>query len=402
MKTIPANTVFSGDLNFFGLGDLLQLIGSNNATGLLNINNPYDENTGVIFFVDGNPIDARYGSLNGLDAVYALFGWTRGHFEFVLSPVKNAKTIHDSRMQIILTGLKMLDEGKIKRLGPISYDADPENDKFPGVSQPVIRGPLIDYLYVVDEETFTEGQDIVLEGKHGNWLWVILDGTVQILRETENGPVKIVRLGSGSFVGSIASFLLGDYTRSATVIAETRVMLGVLDSQRLLNEFALLTPVLKSIFLSLDKRLKQVTESAVAHFFNTAPPVRLNKMELYLPQEDHPQKPVLIREGRASVIRSTPYGDVLLANLYPDDFIGKIPFIDMDHEHLSASVYVSKNLKVSEIDMSSWMAEYNRLSTTFKNIINNVAACMSATSMMTCEFKKKHAEDESGADARKT
>ncbi len=392
-KKINGNTVFSGDLNYFGLGDLIQLIGSHGSTGVLNLKSPYDEESGMIFFVRGNPIDAEYGSLKGLDAVYALFGWSRGNFEFFLNPVNNASTIHDSRMQIILNGLKMLDEGKIKKLGPISHDKSLKNGMVLGIPQPVIKGPLIDYIYVVDEEEFEAGSDIVLEGKYGNWLWVILEGTVQITKKTKEGMVNIVRIGPGSFVGSIASFLLGDYVRSATAVAVDRVLLGVLDSHRLSLEFGGLSSALKRIFLSLDKRLKQVTDRAVDYYSNTEPKIELDKMEIFIRQGDAKEKVALIKEGRACVVRATEHGNVFLANLFPNDFVGHIPFIDMDHEYLSASVYVSKNLKVEELDLNDMIAEYGGLSSTFKNIINNIAACMSATSMMACEFKKKHAQN---------
>jgi CRP-like cAMP-binding protein len=396
MTNKPNSTaVFSGDLSYFGLGDLLQLIGSHGSTGTLFLKSPYDEKSGIIFFSKGNPVDAEYGTSVGLPAIYELFGWSRGDFEFFIHPVDNAVTIHDSRMQIILSGLKMLDEGKVRKIGPISFEKSSENEMVLGIPQPVIKGPLIDYIYVVDEEEFEAGNDIVLEGKYGNWLWVILEGTVQIIKETKEGRINIVNIGPGAFVGSIASFLLGDYVRSATVVAKDRVSLGVLDSHRLSMEFGSLSPALKSIFLSLDKRLKQVTDRTMDYYNNTEPQYDLDKMEVFIRQGNADKKVTLIREGRASVVRKTENGNVLLANLYPDDFIGHVPFIDMDHEHLSASVYTSKNLKVEELDVSEMIAEYGRLSSTFKNIINNIAACMSATSMMACEFKKKHAQNSS-------
>lgn len=72
----------SGDLEFLSLADVMQLLGENGDSGVLRIYSPHTADTGVVFFVDGNPIDAFAGSDTGIDALYALFGWVEGHFEF--------------------------------------------------------------------------------------------------------------------------------------------------------------------------------------------------------------------------------------------------------------------------------------------------------------------------------
>ena len=387
---MASETVFSGNLNFFGLGDLIQLIGSHGSTGILTITSKYATEPGKIYFREGNPVDAICFSKSGLDALYPLFGWTDGDFEFSLQKVQRKNRIHESRMQIILSGLKMLDDGEIEKLGPFTILSTSKEASVLGIPQPIVKGPLIDYTYVLDEEEFPAGSDIVLEGRYGNWLWVILEGTVQIIKEIPDGKLNVVRIGPGSFVGSIASFLLGDYVRSATVLAVDRVLLGVLDSHRLSIEFGSLSPQLKDILLSLDKRLKQVTERTVEYYFNENPLENLENLDTYITQGENSDKVAMIKEGKAYVARRTKSGEVLLANLFPGDFIGHVPFIDMDHEPFSASVYCSKNLIVEEIRVNEIVNEYKKLSPTFSNIVDNVAASMAATSIMACEFFKKH------------
>jgi len=388
---MDSESVFSGNLSFFGLGDLIQLIGSLGSTGVLKISSEYAADPGTIYFIKGNPINATASSKTGLDALYSLFGWTQGTFEFWLENVQAEIKIHESRMQIILSGLKMLDDHEIDKLGPITIEEASEDSMVMGVSQPTVKGPLVDYIYVLDEEEFQAGDDIVLEGRHGTWLWVVLEGTIQIVKETPQGRVNIVRIGNGSFVGSIGSFLLGDYVRSASAVAVDKVLLGVLDSHRLSTEFGSLPPVLKGILVSLDNRLKQATDRAMDYYCNKNPLTKLNQKQLYIDQGDIKEKVVTIKQGRAYVIRRTKEDDVLLANLYQEDFIGHIPFIAMDHEPFSASVYGTKNLMLEEVDMYRIKDEYNKLSTTLKNLIGNSAACVSATSLMVCEFHKKHA-----------
>jgi CRP-like cAMP-binding protein len=385
---MASDTAFSGNLTYFSVGDLIQLIGSNGSTGVLQIKSPYSANTGEIYFLNGNPIDAVCGSKTGLDAVYALFGYKEGEFDFSLKKKSHHVAIHESRMKIMLNGYKMLDDGEIEVKGPITVEKRTEGS-MGGTPLPLIKGPMIDYIYVLDEERFEPGSDIVMQGKHGSWLWVILDGIVQIIKETPEGVVKIVRIGQGAFVGSVAAFLLGDYVRSATAIAENKVLLGVLDSHRLLTEFNGLSPEFKNIFLSLDKRLKQATERTVDYYYNRDPLAGIGETVLYAAQEKDQNKLVVIREGKAHIVRSTPAGDVLLASLFPGDFIGRLSFIDLDHEFFSASVYGSKNLQVEDSDREILVSEYSRLSGTLKNIIKTMASCVSATSTMACEYKKK-------------
>ena len=230
--------VLAGNLDFLSLGDILQLLGSNSSTGILRIRSKYAQEPGLIYFINGNPVNALAGPLTGLDAVNALFGWVDGEFEFSEEDVRRKNVIKKSRMQIILDCLSMLDDGHIERLGPVSFSAKTRSPSEKQSTLPIIKGPLIDYSYVVDEEEARAGNKIVAQGKHGGWLWVILEGVAEIIRETPQGPLKILRIGEGAFIGSIASFLLLEGTvRSAAILAVDNVQLGVLDSQRLSIDF---------------------------------------------------------------------------------------------------------------------------------------------------------------------
>ena len=78
-----------------------------------------------------------------------------------------------------------MNEGQIERLGPVSMDTRTAKYSDVGAALPVIWGPLVDYMYVADEEDFFDGENIVEEGKHGSWIWVILEGVVEIIKKPE-------------------------------------------------------------------------------------------------------------------------------------------------------------------------------------------------------------------------
>jgi CRP-like cAMP-binding protein len=383
------NAVLAGSLKFLALGDIMQLLGANSSSGVLRLISRYAAEPGFVYFENGNPVNASCGTAIGLEAVYALFGWTDGEFEFTKENIVSQRVITKSRMGIILEGLKMVDDGQVKRVGPGApsrkLTAATDSDAIP-----IIKGPLVDYMYVADEEDFFDGEYIVEEGKHGSWIWVILEGVVEIVRESPEGPLPIVRLGDGSFIGSLSSFLIQGHIRTATAVAVGNVQLGVLDSQRLAQEFAALTPEFRGFLVSLDKRLKQLNERAIelrqkqldsSEFLDNKKPV--------MKQGNVEEDLYVIREGSASVVRQEDFGRVPLAQLYAGDYFGHTPFLDMGHEPEFASVMANKELKVRKVDVAQFQKEYNQLSTTFKNFIDNVATCVSVSTKVVCNYYKK-------------
>jgi CRP-like cAMP-binding protein len=384
------NFALAGNLKFLSLGDILQFLGSNSSTGVLIIKSKYAQIPGKMYFVNGNPVNASAGSLVGIEAANSLFGWGDGEFEFIDENVTCERIIHKSRMQLILDALSMLDDGQIERLGPVTFSKKSSHENAPKL--PVIKGPLIDYTYIVDEEEIGAGHKIVAEGKHGGWLWVILEGVAELARETAAGPLKILRIGEGAFIGSVASFLMLEGTvRSAAISAVTKVQLGVLDSRRLSVDFLRMSNSFRNLSISLDRRMKQATDMAVdAHLNKLRSEDYINVKNQIINQGDSEKKIFEITEGEAHIVRHTENGYVPLASLHAGDFFGNIPFLDLGQEPFYASVFGSENLKIDPMDPDGFRKEYQELTPTFKNFIEHVATCVSVTSRLVCEFHKKN------------
>ncbi len=350
----------------------------------------------MIYFDKGNIINAQAGSLNGIKAAYQLFGWTEGAFEFSQEDVNAERIINKNRMEIILDGLRMVDDGQVRKLGPISFE-----DQLSDVSKvnvekefiyPVIKGPLVDYTYVVSEDEFSEGHKIVEEDRHGTWNWTILEGIVDIVKYTKKGPVKILKFGDGAFIGSIDSLSYKSSARSSTAIASSgKVQLGVLDTQRLTVEYSSRTPEFRRLIKSLEERLREVTDKAVQIYLkNDNIKELLKEKKLVIRQSSSELSQFfIIEEGEAFVVQHTYLGHLLLAHLKKGDFIGKIPFLDIGHEPLDASVFASKEFKVSKPDLKAIREEYNQTSATLKNMIENVATSILVTTRVAYDFQKK-------------
>ncbi len=385
--------VFAGALSFISLPDIFQTLGSNNSTGKLQITSQYAPNPGVVYFDKGEPVNATMGTTNGLDAIYALFGWSEGRFEFFEEKVKIGRVVNNSRMQIILDALRMLDDGLIEKMGPTPLPGEPDAQAVQtkdgkSWALPVIKGPLVDYVYVISEDSFLHGGRIVKEGGHGRWIWVILEGMVDVTRETSDGAMAVARLGEGCFIGGFASLLRKEAVRTATVTAVGNVQLGVVDADVLSRQYSALTPDFKKLLISLDGRLRRITDRALELQMkksrkdgvpaDTKPIIKRgsSKEELFA-----------ITGGETYVVGQTPKGDIPLLMLKKNDIFGYLPFMDIGHEPRFASILASKDVQVSKLDLENLRKEYDQLSGTFKNLIYNVGSCISATTGLACHLR---------------
>jgi len=391
---MAGSVAFAGNLSFLNLGEVLQLLGTSSGTGTLHITSNYTSHEGIIYIEKGNPINADNGSITGLDALFSLFGWIDGQFEFIQEPVTCQKLVTKSRMEIILDGLRLLDEGQVEVLAP-SANAGAESTSGPtptvkSGSLPLLKGPLVDYSYVVDEESFYDGDEIVQEGNHGNWIWVILEGIAHISKNTPKGDLKLLKIGDGAFLGSIAALLKGENVRSASITAEGSVQLGMLDAHLMNSELASCTMDYREFINALDARLKQVTAMTVQYFSQGRKPASVIKGKKRLIKQGQEENRLFrIRSGHAYVARETKAGPVPVARLDAGDFFGNIPFLDMGQEPYSASVFGSNDLKVRALDSSILQNDHEKLSSTLQNILAHLATCISVTTLIATNHYKK-------------
>jgi CRP-like cAMP-binding protein len=125
------------------------------------------------------------------------------------------------------------------------------------------------YGYVASEEKYPKKSVIIEEGSKGSWVYVILEGEVKVKKSAPQGMVTIDTLKQGAVFGEMALFEKGEGLRTASVIAETPVTLGVLDTERLVRDYESLSPQLRSLLGSLMTRLKVATNMVLAMALET-------------------------------------------------------------------------------------------------------------------------------------
>lgn len=370
-----------GSLKFLGIADLIQLLGSNGNTGVLSLKTSSIPDEGQVYIYNGNPVDAKLGQNTGLKVIFSFFGWSDGSFRFIQKEVDSENKLKQGRMQIILDGLRMLDDGEIKKIEV----SEAPSVKSPVITYdrsdlPVIKGPFIDYMYVIDEELYEDGQEFVVQGSYGSWIWVVLDGVVEIVRNIDDLEIPILKLGTGTFIGNLSAFIHEKRARSASVVARGRVQLGIIDNQRLSNDFAKLSHEFREIVVSLDRRLKMVTDTYVSLQTGTySPPHKEGIFSQFLKIGDTSPGLWRIDNGEALVVKKDGKKGRLVCDLGVGDFIGSMPFLDIEMEPSSSGVYVSSDIEKTELDVERLHSEFKSLSDTLKNMLSMLAKSIAVT-----------------------
>jgi len=101
----------TGHLSDLSLSELIEFFCNQRKTGQLKV--LYPDGYGYFYLQAGSVIDARIGVLRGIDAVYYALTLPNAKFEFGPAPQALDRTINQPWTQVVLEGLRRLDEGVI-------------------------------------------------------------------------------------------------------------------------------------------------------------------------------------------------------------------------------------------------------------------------------------------------
>jgi len=113
---------------------------------------------------------------------------------------------------------------------------------------------------IVSEETYEDGQIIFKEGGAGDWMYVILSGSVEISRTVEGQKFVFDELKKGETFGEFS--FLGGIKRSATAQAVGETTVGIIDRNSMDKEFNKLSSDFRSIIVASIKRFKRMMDRA--------------------------------------------------------------------------------------------------------------------------------------------
>ena len=110
------------------------------------------------------------------------------------------------------------------------------------------------------EETYQDGQTIFKEGSWGDWVYVILSGSVEISKNVPGQTSVLEVLLSGEVFGELG--FIGGMKRTATATAVSETTLGILDREFFEKEYNLLSPQFRRVLEIITERFKNMLERA--------------------------------------------------------------------------------------------------------------------------------------------
>lgn len=127
---------------------------------------------------------------------------------------------------------------------------------------------------IASEETYQDGQVILKEGSSGDWVYVILSGSVEISKMVGARKYVIEVLKPDEVFGELG--FLGGINRTATARALGETTLGIIDRTSLDQEFNKLSGDFRTILVSIVERFKKMIEKTSA--FSSRQETRIAKV----------------------------------------------------------------------------------------------------------------------------
>lgn len=117
----------TGHLSDLSLSELIEFFCNQRKTGQLKV--LYPQGPGHFYLQTGSVVDARIGVLRGIDAVYFALTLPNAKFEFGGESESTERTINQPWTQVVLEGLRRLDEGIVpsNAFPPDYHDDEAQN-----------------------------------------------------------------------------------------------------------------------------------------------------------------------------------------------------------------------------------------------------------------------------------
>ncbi|HSS22251.1 MAG TPA: DUF4388 domain-containing protein [Pyrinomonadaceae bacterium] len=116
----------TGHLSDLSLSELIEFFCNQRKTGQLKV--LYPQGPGYFYLQTGSVVDARVGVLRGIDAVYYALTLPNAKFEFGGTSEPPERTINQPWTQVVLEGLRRLDEGIVPAAAfPPDYQLEGED-----------------------------------------------------------------------------------------------------------------------------------------------------------------------------------------------------------------------------------------------------------------------------------
>ena len=122
---------------------------------------------------------------------------------------------------------------------------------------------------LVSEETYSDGQIIFDENSSGDWVYVVLSGSVEIFKTIKGDKHTIEVLKEGEVFGELS--FIGGIRRTASVRALGETTVGIIDRDSLDQEFNKLSSDFRSILVMAVRRFEKMLDKVTGFSRRSAP-----------------------------------------------------------------------------------------------------------------------------------
>jgi hypothetical protein len=154
----------TGHLSDLSLSELIEFFCNQRKVGRLKV--LYPQGFGYFYLQAGSVVDARIGVLRGIEAVYYALTLTNAKFEFSGSAEPMDRTINQPWTQVVLEGLRRLDEG-ITPAEAFPQGYRPENNEGESIEQMSAPGSDVHDLHMpallsfMDKESMAKQKPLI-------------------------------------------------------------------------------------------------------------------------------------------------------------------------------------------------------------------------------------------------
>lgn len=113
--------------------------------------------------------------------------------------------------------------------------------------------------YVRNHLAFKPGQTVFEEGSQARHVFIIIQGRVRIRKQTPKGIVTLAVLEQGHVLGETSFFDTTAHLRAAAAVADTDVVLGVLDREKIVQQLSFISPIQQELLANLARRIRLTT-----------------------------------------------------------------------------------------------------------------------------------------------
>ena len=105
---------------------------------------------------------------------------------------------------------------------------------------------------------YKNGEIIIRQGDRGNCLYVVQDGKVEVIHETDDGDVKVAELGASDFFGEMGLF--EEDVRSCTVRALGDATVLTIDKRNFFKSIHRDSSLAYRLLEKMSNRLREANE----------------------------------------------------------------------------------------------------------------------------------------------